>query len=433
MQEELANGLIILHCGDCLHVLKDMEANSVDSVVCDPPYHLTAGGSGGGFMGKAWDGGNIAFRAETWKAVMRVLRPGSHLVAFSGTRTYHRMACAIEDAGFEIRDLIFWAYGSGFPKSLDVSKAIDRAAGVERDVIGVREYAGGHVQNSSADKLSPPIWTFIRTQDDRLISAPATASARQWNGFGTALKPAVEPICLARKPLSESTIAANVLKWGTGALNIDGCRIEGDEDGSRNRPPSRLGSDITFAQDEWTKNAIVERQDTTGKGRWPANLIHDGSPEVMEGFPESGPPCGSPKKASSQGTIAGSPLAGPGSNAAYVGDTGSAARFFYTAKADSMDRLGSKHPTVKPVDLMQWLVRLVTPPKGKVLDPFAGTGTTGEAVYREGFSAVLIEREAEYQNDIRRRMALLLAGPDERSRESIKARGLVQDAGPLFG
>jgi site-specific DNA-methyltransferase (adenine-specific) len=326
------------------------------------------------------------------------------------------MACAIEDAGFEIRDMVSWTYGSGFPKSHDVSKGIDRMLGAKRHVVaqgkpvkrmipGADQNKGGWEKNNGRE--------FFPTE-----TSAGSPEAAAWEGWGTALKPAVEPICLARKPLSEGTIAANVLKHGTGAINVDGCRIAGIPEPTRFDPKkhSHDGYRMTATGKECADRA------KSVEGRWPANLIHDGSEEVLAAFPESGPPCGSAKKGESQGWIAGSPASHPGSNAAYVGDTGNAARFFYTAKADSDDRIGSKHPTVKPVDLMQWLVRLVTPKGGIVLDPFAGTGTTAEACFREGMRCILIERETAYQADIRRRMRLVLAGPDERSRESIKAK-----------
>jgi site-specific DNA-methyltransferase (adenine-specific) len=248
-------------------------------------------------------------------------------------------------------------------------------------------------------------------------------------GFGTALKPACEPIVLARKPLSESTVAANVLKWGTGALNIDGCRVSVDAD----EPNRRDNASIDRSAEGATYNLQKTRRNATlQNGRWPANVIHDGSDEVVGAFPETQTNAGTAQSVHRAGmwgieTQEGRTLSN--------GDSGSAARFFYTAKADADDRLGSNHPTVKPLDLMQYLVRLVTPPRGLVLDPFAGTGTTGEAAMREGIRAILIEREAEYQEDIRRRMRLATCGPDERSRESIKAK--LKDkplsVGPLFG
>lgn len=416
--ERFLNDRVTLHCGDCLAVLPTLAENSIDSVVCDPPYHLTRivkrfgvyKRASGGFMGKQWDGGDIAFQVETWAAVYRVLKPGAHLIAFSGTRTYHRMACAIEDAGFEIRDQGAWCYGSGFPKSHNISKAIDRAAGAKRDVVGRKSdprylWPANAASGSPMGNISPRVNGRINYERAGFVTAPATDNAAEWEGWGTALKPAWEPICLARKPLSEPTIAANVLRWGTGALNIDACRIEW----------------VGFAESR--ARGMATQSNSIGKesrdGRWPANLIHDGSEEVIAAYNNG--------VYGALNYIVNDPEP--------RGDKGSAARFFYTSKADSNDRLGSKHPTVKPLDLIQYLCRLVTPPRGTVLDLFAGTGTTGEAAWREGFSAVLIEREAEYQADIRRRMALALAGPDERARESIKERMKDKpvDAGPLFG
>jgi DNA modification methylase len=553
VSESFLNGKVTLHRGDCLEVLPLLEANSIDSCVTDPPYHLTSivkrfgstnaapaqhGTDGAyaraskGFMGKQWDGGDIAFRPELWAEVLRVLKPGAHLLAFSGTRTYHRMACAIEDAGFEIRDQIGWCYGSGFPKSHDVSKGIDRAAGAEREVVGTRDTYTGKDKNWCV--ASPRLMN---------VTAPATAAAIQWQGWGTALKPAWEPIVLARKPLSESSIAANVLKHSVGGLNIDACRVEttaqrpyivqsweqeqhlcascaapaaskpkhtapatkasiatkpaaqtlsekelssqpainsediGCLDGTRagntntNSSIAESGKPQTDQSQADTKSTILtETRATTdsktcsscgaeiteaftngstpqkkngslldGKqpaaigARWPANLIHDGSEEVLAGFPETQSglyKAGSTPKGLRQ-------VYGQDARGGYqteqdtYGDSGSAARFFYTAKADADDRLGSKHPTVKPLDLMGYLVRLVTPKGGVVLDPFAGTGTTGEAAYREGVSAVLIEREEEYQADIVKRMGLCLSGPDTRKAASTKQ--LPPDDLPMFG
>lgn len=378
------DGKVSLYRGDCLAILPMLEADSIDACVSDPPYHLTSivkrfgadnaaaaapgvyGRSSSGFMGKKWDCGDVAFRPETWAEVLRVLKPGAHLVAFGAPKNYHRLACAIEDAGFEIRDSIFWAFGSGFPKSHNLS--------------------GKH------------------------------------EGWGTALKPAYEPIILARKPLS-GTVAATVSAHGTGAININGCRV-GTDGGT-----TRSGQ-APYGNSGWrTGHKIVE----LNSGRWPANIIHDGSEEVLAAFPESD---------GAQGNVRGTEpsqchsgvYSGPRDRQAFEvrGDSGSAARFFYTAKADASDRIGSKHPTVKPIDLMRWLCRLITPPGGTILDPFAGTGTTAEAAFYEGFRAVLIEREDEYCTDIARRMEACLAGPDERSRLAAKARPQV-DAGPLFG
>jgi len=468
---------IALHCGDCRDVLATLADCSVDSCVTDPPYHLVSivkrfgaansapvrvadinatndlkaayARQSAGFMGKQWDGGDIAFRPEVWAAVYRVLKPGAHLLAFGGTRTYHRMACAIEDAGFEIRDSLSWNFGSGFPKSHDVSKGIDRAAGAEREIIRTAKYRD--IRNGHGRGLGDGINAAERAGPEYIehaFTAPATDAARQWAGWGTALKPAMELIVLARKPLSEGTVAANVLKWGTGALNIDGCRIKTEDDlnggaytgsqrhdGDENWRFKNGGARQPMPGDEREGAALgmfqpgktAEKSFQQPSGRWPANVIHDGSEEVVAAFPET-------NSVTHYTDIA----SGFGDGREYKGSkyfeqgSGSAARFFYTAKADSDDRIGSKHPTVKPLDLIQYLVRLITPRGGLCLDPFSGTGTLGEAAFRVGMRAVLIEREEEYQADIRRRMKLAAAGPDERARESIKAKNLPRDDGPLF-
>lgn len=537
--ETFLDGRVTLHPGDCLDVLARLPECSIDSCVTDPPYHLTSivkrfgaegaapakSGKSGvyarssrGFMGKQWDGGEIAFEPETWVAVLRVLKPGGHLLAFGAPKNFGFMQYAIAQAGFEIRDVLAWIFGSGFPKSHNVG-----------------------------------------------------------NGWGTALKPAYEPIIMARKPLI-GTVAQNVLAHGTGAINVDGCRIATDE--STVRP---FGAQVGSRENGY--GFVGASSGGSTSGRWPANIIHDGSEEVLALFPSSKGQQGDvrgdePSKPMGGGAVFGAmngrvPQAargdsgsaarffasfpesdrdkawkiGPasyvesslslqseavvsalrraaeastlrlalrfqnyrapsttvtasefaeietlvtaaiqnlerrswrglplerlsltGSHASIVaapkptgittitislsksngfaepvtfditetsaeaGASGCAKRFYYTSKADADDRIGSRHPTVKPVDLMQWLVRLVTPPGGLVLDPFAGTGTTGEAAFREGMRAVLIEREAEYQADIRRRMALVLAGPDERRHETLKAAGKVDvhDNLPLF-
>jgi site-specific DNA-methyltransferase (adenine-specific) len=420
-----------------------------------------------GFMGKTWDGGDVAFQPETWAAIYRVLKPGAHLLAFGGTRTYHRLACAIEDAGFECRDMIAWMYGSGFPKSHDVSKAIDKRLGAEREVVGKKAAALLAVAPGQ-DNERPAV-----TLD---ITAPATDLAAEWSGWGSALKPAIEPICLARKPLSETTIAANVLRWGTGALNIDGCRVATDDlvtdDGRRTNTNCHEGYQRPGASMFNTGKPAQRGGPSQPLGRWPANVIHDGSDEVVAAFPaETGNSSGGGMKDLKKGKLFQGDTNPNVTSSCGFGDSGSAARFFktcngrdgeasadrryadetgfamlpgarrdgaqparffYTAKADGDDRLGSRHPTVKPLDLIRYLVRLVTPKGGTVLDPFAGTGTIGEAAWRAGFEALMIERETEYQADIRRRMALALAGPEERARESVKARGRVLSPGPLF-
>ena len=449
--DQYLDGCVLLYPGECLEVLRGLEADNYDSCVTDPPYHLQSihkrfaakgrdetseryaagpyGRTAKGFMGKQWDGGDIAFQPELWVEILRVLKPGAHLVAFGGTRTYHRMACAIEDAGFEIRDMISWIYGSGFPKSHDVSKGIDKSAGAERKIISegspIKRMIPGADQNKAGwEKNSGR--EFIPTE-----TAPATEAAKQWEGWGTALKPALEPIVLARKPLSEKTVAANVLKHGTGAINIDGCRVGMERITTHSRGnngafPKRPGERTVEESGRPVDQRDVDFSPRTG--RWPANIIHDGSEEVLAGFPES---VSTIDKTAHAGRLGTSTFAGSSQvERVQRGDSGSAARFFYTAKADKNDRIGSKHPTVKPLDLMQYLVRLVTQPGGVVLDPFAGTGTTGEAAWREGMRAVLIEREKEYQRDIERRMKLANKGPAARRAASIeqeKHHGL-----PLF-
>jgi len=336
---------IHLHEGDCLEVLRKLEDNSVDSIVTDPPYGLS-------FMGKKWDYDVPA--QEIWEECLRVLKPGGHLLAFAGTRTQHRMAVRIEDAGFEIRDMITWVYGSGFPKSMDVSKAIDKAAGAEREVVGFDPTCRLAVNRNMNDDG----WEKIG-QQGAPITAPATEAAKQWQGWGTALKPALEPITVARKPLI-GTVATNVLEYGTGGINIDGCRV-GDE--VRYNAPAGNSKNPNTALGPAQKGGFgmsSETDGTTVSGRFPANFIHDGSDEVE--------------------TLA-----------------GTASRFFYCAKASKKDRdEGNIHPTVKPTDLMRYLCRLVTPPGGVVLDPFMGSGSTGKAALIEGFSFIGIERDPEY-------------------------------------
>ncbi len=389
--------MIKLLKGDCLEQMKTLADNSVDSIVCDPPYGIS-------FMGKKWD--YDVPSAEVWAEAIRVLKHGGHALIACGTRTQHRMVVNIEDAGFEIRDVVSWVYGSGFPKSLDVSKEIDKRDAAEAQIArklkftqwvrsqGVRgqqidaatkTQMGGHYTTSASqpaimtrehleacrhlfsdvpkwvedecDKRSVESENLKRREvigqktgiDMKLanaaspisaqgigkciskqidITAPATEAAKKWDGWGTAIKPACEFFTLARKPLAERTVAANVLKWGTGAINIDGCR-------------------------------------TADAGRFPTNLIHDGSQEVMELFPRAG--------------------------------KASAARFFYCPKTSRADREeGNNHPTVKPTSLMSYLCRLITPKGGTVLDPYMGSGSTGKAAVREGFSFVGCELDSDY-------------------------------------
>lgn len=380
----------LLMNADCLQALAVVPDNSVDAVVTDPPYGLS-------FMGKRWD--YDVPSVEIWAECLRVLKPGGHLLAFAGTRTQHRMAVRIEDAGFEIRDMIAWVYGSGFPKSLDVSKAIDGKLTTGRsDSIALREVnetrpgeatvrtqsQNGHAGFVGSGSVGPSVKR----------DTPATEAARQWQGWGTALKPALEPITVARKPLV-GTVAANVLAHGTGALNVDGCRV-GE---FQNTTPSGVDRrNAKLAEMGYRPSAyqMGEKAPTSPPGRWPANLIHDGSGEVLAGFPEtkSGgyPPEGGQR---SQVSTYGKPTAR--GEQKFTSSEGSAARFFYCAKASKKDRGdGNSHPTVKPTDLMAYLCRLVTPPGGVVLDPFMGSGSTGKAAHAEGFNFIGIERDPEY-------------------------------------
>lgn len=432
-----------LYHGDCLDVMASMEPNSVDAIVTDPPYGLA-------FMGKDWDHGVPG--VHFWREALRVAKPGAHLLAFGGTRTFHRLAVAIEDAGWELRDTVCWLYGSGFPKSHDVSKAIDREAGAEREVVGRGAHCGLHHRGGNGSFTDDGWKAANRDGDYSIITAPATPAAQQWAGWGTALKPAWEPILVARKPLA-GTVAGNVLAWGTGAINVDGCRI-GTDDGE----PPYTDRPQGVSSPDWVARGGMFREDRKGRtstgspsGRWPANVVHDGSDEVMAGFPVSTSNGGTKPNPTS---IGGNGIYGGGKEQAYFhfGDTGSAARFFYCAKASRADRdeglegleaqvasvgnldaagrdptnaanyygEGAKrriengetptiarrnhHPTVKPTDLMRWLVRLVTPLGGVVLDPFMGSGSTGKAAVIEGMAFVGIEQDAEYLEIARRRI-----------------------------
>lgn len=408
-----------LHLGDCLEAMRAMPDNSVDSIVTDPPYGLsdhrpqdvtdclTAWLKGEeyrpnkrGFMGRTWD--SWVPGPEVWREAMRVLKPGGHILAFSGSRTMDLMSMAIRLAGFEIRDTVAWVYGSGFPKSMDVSKAIDKLDAAEYD-----------------------------------ITAPATDAARQWQGWGTSLKPAFEPCIMARKPLI-GTVAENVLRHGTGAINIDGCRVaDGTETGAAVREYTPNMANKVYGSGmgggDWENT----------KGRFPANLIHDGSPEVLAIFPDS---------AGSGGSVPNTRVAGYGAVQEYHGGerqkhdagSGSAARFFYCSKVGKRERneglpegVVNNHPCLKPVDLLAYLCRLVTPPRvveivcesckradnlsalsgadqteqhcpccggrlikvtkpGVILDPFMGSGSTGKAAMLEGFRFIGCEMDPEY-------------------------------------
>lgn len=392
---------VLIH-GDCLEMLKDLPDNSIDAIVTDPPYGLS-------FMGKKWD--YDVPSVAIWKECLRVLKPGGHVLSFGGTRTYHRMVVNIEDAGFEIRDQVQWIYGSGFPKSHDVSKGIDKAAGADREIIGKK--------STYREPQSPNGWDC--TNRAEFETAPSTEAAKQWQGWGTALKPANEPICLARKPLI-GTVASNVQEFGTGAINIDASRIA-TTDVIASVPNQNIKG-AAFKSDNSAKN-----RDTTftqsPQGRWPANVLFDES--AAEFLDEQSGDCKSRGAYKNfKPTAKGIFNAGvPEDPNKYANESGGASRFFYVAKASKRERNaglefkdepltkhdarpqdwenadwksrgGNHHPTVKPIKLMEYLVRMVTPPGGVVLDPFMGSGTTGIAAKNLGFDFIGIEREAEY-------------------------------------
>ena len=324
---------------DCIKHLKTIEDNYFDSVVTDPPYEL-------GFMGKIWDSTGIAFTTELWKEVYRTLKPGGYLLSFAASRNYHRMAVAIEDSGFEIRDQIMWIYGSGFPKSLNIGKALDKKQGNKRKVVGTRISAFGDADGSETDD-GRNLWGKESTKEVEL-----TKGDSEWEGWGTALKPAHEPIVMARKLLSESNNVANVLKHGTGGINIDGCRVDLDGDkkqATAGRRTIKWGVNEGGSTYEKGTGAVY-----TETGRFPANIMHDGLQEDW-------------------------------------------ARYFYSPKVSKSERgEDNTHPTVKPQELMKYLCRLVTPKGGIVLDPFMGSGSTGMAAKDEGFEFIGIEREKKY-------------------------------------
>jgi site-specific DNA-methyltransferase (adenine-specific) len=402
-----------IYLGNNLDILPELQSNSVDSIVCDPPYEL-------GFMGKSWDNSGIAYSVELWTQCLRVLKPGGHLLAFGGTRTWHRLAVAIEDAGFEIRDNIAWLYGSGFPKSHNISKAIDKLHGAEREVVGQNTFGkrDGSITSGASQGGADGGFNYSTEQD---ITAPATDDAKAWDGWGTALKPAHEPIVVARKPLI-GTVAENVLKYGTGALNIDASRIGTETININNYPDgfdpkNNLNNISQVGQHYETK---------TNVGRWPANIIFDETTaELLDeqtGTLTSGALKSGRKVAHTNiDFCSGLDILNYESKA----NTGGASRFFYVAKASKRDRnegldelplidRGSPaqgmqnmdggrdrfrqnfHPTVKPTALMQYLIRLVTPEGGVVLDPFAGSGSTGKAAILEGKRFIGIELTPEY-------------------------------------
>ncbi len=377
--------------GDCLEHIPAMPAHSVDALITDPPYGLS-------FMGKGWDRGvpGVAY----WAECLRVLKPGGHLLAFGGTRTYHRLASAIEDAGFEIRDQIQWLYGSGFPKSLDISKAVDKAAGAVREVVAqakpVKRLIPGAAQHQTGSWIKDNGREFVQQS-----TIPATNEAKQWDGWGTALKPACEPICVARKPLT-GTVVANVLEHGTGGLNIDACKV-GDE---------VLAEQVNgkYPENTFNREGVVTPKRT---GRWPANVILDEEAgqllDAMSGELTSGENPAKRGADKHRNVYAG--WKGEQCLVRRPTNSGGASRFFYCAKASRSERgHGNDHPTVKPIALMRYLCRLVTPPNGLILDPFMGSGTTGVAAIAEGFRFIGIDLEPGHCEIARKRLAGVTPG-----------------------
>ena len=495
--------LTLLH-GDCVERMRELPESSVDSVVCDPPYEL-------GFMGRSWDSAGVSFNPDTWREALRVLKPGGHLLAFGGTRTSHRIACAIEDAGFEIRDVLSWLFGSGFPKSMDVAKAIDSSLGAEG---GWRQedHPGRAGSRTNRDRPGVDIGQTRHASEDnpdglRHVYEPATDEARQWQGWGTALKPAYEPIVVARKPLA-GTVAANVLEHSTGALNIDGCRVEfaGAADEAESKDKNRHadfgtqhGGNAVYGD----YSMLGDRDNCDPPGRWPANVVltHSDECELVGtrevrgdgnttgvtarergddfsgyegGWDDSRPGSPSVPKletvelwecaddcpvrlldeqsgiSRSSGTAGGRAVgkatdvyeqgwsgAIEAGTQIGLGDVGGASRFFYCAKTSRAERNAglddfekkpllwssgeqspgtfqaegtekaarNPHPTVKPINLMRWLIRLATPPGGTVLDPFLGSGTTGCAAALEGVSFVGVELDPDYFEIAKARIA----------------------------
>ncbi|KRQ29776.1 DNA methylase [Mycobacteroides sp. H001] len=387
---------VTLHHGDCLDVLRELADNRVDAVITDPPYSLN-------FMGREWDSHRSSDEFQSWCTAwatecLRILKPGGHLLAFGGSRTWHRLSSGIEDAGFEIRDSIAWLYGSGFPKSMDVPKAIDKAAGAQREVVGRKEGRAAQPRTDMRGGNYGSGTSKPAAIDLSAVTAPATEAAKRWQGWGTALKPSFEPIVVARKPLS-GTVVANVLEHGTGALNIDACRVGTDK---RTNPAGSQSSlqRVSRVEQGYRDNLTSSvGESSIMSGRWPTNVVLDEhQAEVLDR--QSG--VSSSRVGRPRGAASGAGWGMTATGAEYD-DAGGASRFFpvfrYEAKAPTSERPsadGVQHPTVKPLDLMRWLVRLVTPIGAVVLEPFAGSGTTAEACVLEDRRCIAIEREADY-------------------------------------
>ena len=387
--------------GDCVEEMKKLDDNSVDSIVTDPPYEL-------GFMGKSWDSTGIAYNIDVWREALRVLKPGGHMLAFGGTRTYHRMASAIEDAGFEIRDMMQWLHGSGMPHGQDISKAIDKKLGVTREVIGQSHNGSGAQPNKLNNHAHGDTGIGYADGSGKIfdITAPASDEAKQWSGWNTHLKPSCEPMVLARKPISEKTVADNVMRWGTGGINIDDSRIYRD-------PNDKSGWSVTGSKESENRAMSGKNYARNPKpdnaGRFPANVLLDETAAAIldeqSGTLTSGKVSPAGYKGEYTGNIYGKFAHNQLNPASVYGDSGGASRFFYCAKASKRERGdGNVHPTVKPLKLMEYLVTLVTPPNGTVLDPFAGSGTTGIAAKNKGFNFVGIEQDEHYCEIARRRI-----------------------------
>jgi len=422
---------------DCLDVLKTIESDSVDSIVTDPPYGLSRAPDmtevltrwlngddyyhrGSGFMGKSWD--SFVPGPSIWRECFRVLKPGGHLLCFFGSRTYDLGTTAIRIAGFEIRDQIMWVYGSGFPKSHNLGKAIDKAEGVEPTVIGHSDngIAGGTGEFTAGNANTAGY------KADFDITVPTSENAKKWGGWGTALKPAHEPICMARKPF-KGTVTENVLQHGTGALNINVCRV--GEQVRYNPPSASKPGGVALMMS--VHGMPEDGQGSIVQGRWPANFTHDGSDEVLALFPHS-KSNGNRSDASRKAPVSATLWLMDNHMSQEYNDSGSVARFFYCPKATKTDRnegvlgehmtaaemtnrkensaglnspragAGRKsgalnyHPTVKPTNLMAWLCKLVTPPGGLILDPFMGSGSTGKAAVMNGYDFTGIEADEGY-------------------------------------
>ena len=400
-----------LHNEDCIVQMQKMidAGIQVDSVVTDPPYEL-------GFMGKSWDSTGIAFQKETWELAYQLLKPGGYLLSFGGSRTYHRMVVAIEDAGFEIRDQLMWLYGSGFPKSHNIGKAVDKLQGNEREDLGEYEPFGREGRKSSGKaKFGAKGW-------ETKPKIRLTKGNSEYEGWGTALKPAHEPVVMARKPVSEKTVAENVLKYGTGGINIDGCRIETEDKlggggekaettGKVSEGWKRPWMDDPKLKDKSAESVREKVKKAELLGRFPANVIHDGSEEVLEGFPETSKSTGGGGFKTIGELVYGDYKGREFDKVIGFGDEGSAARYFYCPKVSKNERNRGLdkniHPTVKPIELMKYLCRLVTPKGGTILDPFMGSGSTGMAAKDEGFEFIGIEQEKEYFEIAKQRIKII--------------------------